>query len=252
MSVQCKLCLEFVDELQDSHYIPAGVYRALRVDPPGNINPYKVGSEFSVQTSEQMTAHLLCKSCEGRFNKYGEDWVLRNSLRKNGTFPLRMAIQKGHLLMENSEGKIFSTHGNTKVNVQALVYFAVSVFWRGSIYAWNDNNTVPVQLGKHQEQFRLYLLGLSEFPDDCGLTVIISDENELNYIVALPFGQIRNEECFYRFSIPAIGFILFCGKSASDDNLAACIFRGKDGPIYLSSILEKRLLDEAVNTLRVN
>jgi len=59
--------------------------------------------------------------------------------------------------------------GIPEINVNAISYFAASMFWRGSIHPWNEDGTYPVSLGPFQEQFRQYLMELQPFPKDCAL-----------------------------------------------------------------------------------
>jgi hypothetical protein len=74
-------------ELEDSHFLSAGIYRILRDDTEKNPNPWLLTKNATVQTSRQLKAHLLCRSCEERFTKNGENWVLRHCRQKDGRSP---------------------------------------------------------------------------------------------------------------------------------------------------------------------
>ena len=91
MTEQCKLCLQHVASLEDSHFLSAGIYRVLRDEREKNPNPWLL-TKTAVQTSRQMTARLLCRDCEQRFSKYGENWVLGHCLRKDRSFPLAVYL----------------------------------------------------------------------------------------------------------------------------------------------------------------
>ena len=68
MMEQCKLCLQHVASLEDSHFLSAGIYKILRDDTEKNPNPWLLTGKTAVQTSRQMTARLLCRNCEQRFS----------------------------------------------------------------------------------------------------------------------------------------------------------------------------------------
>jgi hypothetical protein len=80
----CALCLDFDMELQASHFMPAGIYRLCKTaDTSGNPSPLLVSKGVVVQTDYQQRAHLLCRACEQRFNKFGESWVFANGIQKH-------------------------------------------------------------------------------------------------------------------------------------------------------------------------
>ncbi len=146
---QCRLCLRDVANLEDSHYISAGIYRILRDETEKNPNPWLVTKKTAVQTSRQMTAPLLCSECEQRFSKHGETWVLGHCLRKDGSFPLAsiLAARIPDVWSNETATRIYHASGISEINISALAYFAASIFWRGSIHPWNDDGSIPVQSG---------------------------------------------------------------------------------------------------------
>ncbi len=72
----CKLCLMQKD-LQDSHLLPAAMYKYIRVPLKRNPNPVIVGRKVTATSSRQVTDYLLCAECEELFNKNGEGETLR-------------------------------------------------------------------------------------------------------------------------------------------------------------------------------
>src|SRR5689334_20945536 len=86
---RCCLCLRS-RELEESHLIPAGMYRISRGDPHGNPNPLLLSPDMFLQTSDQVKDYLLCHDCEELFNKNGERWVIAHCYReKDGAFKFR-------------------------------------------------------------------------------------------------------------------------------------------------------------------
>jgi hypothetical protein len=166
MKGQCKLCLKEDVELQVSHFLPKGIYRILRDANEKNPNPWIITNNSAVQTSWQMTAYLLCRSCEQRLSKNGECWVLRHCLRNDGKFILAsiLANKRPDISENTTETRIYFAAQIPEIDVAALSYFAASIFWRGSIYPWNEDRSARVKLGPFGEQFREYLMEQGAFP----------------------------------------------------------------------------------------
>lgn len=157
----CALCLNEA-ELQESHFLSAAVYRILRCDPSrGNPNPWEVTTKGSRQTSRQVKVRLLCWHCEQRLSTNGEHWVFTNGLRRDGSFRLMKALAGHTPVAENPNTKIYRAIEIPEINITALTYFALSMFWKGSIHPWNSDGSCPVSLGMYKEPVRQYLLRLA-------------------------------------------------------------------------------------------
>ncbi|HYA88462.1 MAG TPA: hypothetical protein VEI57_15510, partial [Nitrospirota bacterium] len=132
MKGQCQLCLEIKD-LQDSHYLPKGIYKRLIEKNEKNPNPWNISSKAAIQTSRQLRSHLLCADCEQRFNKKGEKWVLENCLQGDDSYPLAsiLNLRRPDLSSSNNPTKIYYASNIPEIDTSALTYFAASIFWRG-------------------------------------------------------------------------------------------------------------------------
>jgi hypothetical protein len=63
------------------------------------------------------------------------------------------------------------------VNMEALGYYALSTFWRGSVHHWKTPTGITgVELGKYQEPIRRYLLGLIGMPQSIVLRLIVATD----------------------------------------------------------------------------
>jgi hypothetical protein len=141
-----------------------------------------------------MTAPLLCDECEQRFSTYGENWVLRNCLRQNGSFRLASILESRtpDLTAPETTTKIHYAVNIPEIDLTALAYFAASIFWRGSVYPWSDSN-YPVRLGPFEESFRKYLLGDAGFPPDAALWVLVRPKSALDRATHTPAGgKLKN------------------------------------------------------------
>ena len=187
---KCKLCLREGVELKNSHYISAAVYRALRDEVPGkNPNPFHLSQGHSIQSSNQDRAHLLCAECELRFSKGGENWFFRHSMKKDGRFKLLDMLKAGQAsVLDGATPILYEADKFPAINVDALVYFATSVFWRGSIHGWNDDGSVPVNLHGYADQFRRYLLGERRFPKHAVLQGMIRPPGPVARVTYGPVG----------------------------------------------------------------
>jgi hypothetical protein len=205
---QCKLCLQSVPSLRDSHFLSAGIYRILRDDNEKNPNPWVLSRKAAVQSSRQMKAYLLCADCEQRFSKHGENWVLRNCLRKDGTFPLYsiLSARTPDISSPPNPTKIYYASGIPEINITALAYFAASIFWRGSIHPWNDDGSILVNLGPFQEQFRKYLMGQGAFPKDASLWFLVREGKEIDRLTYAPIGARQGNFHAYKFPMPDLPF----------------------------------------------
>ena len=248
MKGKCKLCLRDDVDLQNSHFLPAGIYRILRDDAEKSPHPWVLTKKTAVQSAKQMKAWLLCTDCEQRLSANGEDWVLRNCLKKDGRFPLAsiLASKTPEASSDETNTKVYHASDVPEISVSALCYFAASIYWRGSIFPWNEDGTHPVSLGPYEEAFRRYLMGLADFPKDCSLLFIVRGGKTFNRITATPTGQ-RIKGCHvYNFPMPGFAFSLTVSKNRPDVYRRCCFVRGNGNPIMVSDKVDDWLLKTAV------
>ena len=249
---QCKLCLK-VTSLKESHFIPAGIYRRLRDENEKNPNPFSISRTTAIQTSKQKWAHLLCDDCEQRLNKYGETWVLKNCVQNDDSFPLMsiLASRSADVSSPDNPTKLYYTSNITQVDILALAYFAVSIFWRGTIYAWNSDGSIPVTLGPFQEQFRKYLLGLEDFPIHCSLLVIVRERKIIDRITyGEPVGGRHGNIHRYNFAMPGLAFTLITSKNVPANFREKCFVHGSGNPIIVTTIIDNLLMDSLLKRLK--
>ncbi len=249
---QCKLCLEDAVSLQESHFLSKGIYKVLRDDNEKNPNPWVLTGKTAFQTSRQMTAQLLCPSCEQRFSKHGENWVLKHCLRNNDSFSLAsiLASRTPDISSTTTTTRVYYASQIPEIDIPALAYFAASIFWRGSIYPWNDDGSIPVQLGPFREQFRQYLVGVASFPKDCSLWVVVRDGKEIARLTYAPIGERKGNFHVYKFPMPGFAFTLMVGKNIPVNYRKQCFIHGSGNPIVVTPLIEKFLENDAVGKLR--
>lgn len=250
---KCKLCLREAVELRLSHYISAAVYRTLRGnDAPGmNPDPFHVTKSASFQSSKQDRAHLLCAECELRFSNGGENWFFRHSLKKDGTFKLLDTLMAGpaSVWQEGVPTILYEADRFPGINADALVYFAASVFWRGSIHGWNNDGSVPVNLHGYADQFRRYLLGEREFPKGAALMAVVRPPSLVDRVTYGPTGRARGRKSCYRFPLPGFSFMLLMGPNLTEQDKRYCLVRGLGRPLVVTSIPDEHIFKEVRTAL---
>jgi len=234
---KCKLCQRDGVTLQKSHFLPAGIYKILREDGEKNPNAVLLTGSKPVQTSWQMTAHLLCQDCEQSLSKNGETWVLKHCLRKEG-FSLAsiLASRVPDVSSEGTPTRLYYASRIPEIDASALAYFAASMFWRASIHPWKDDGTIPVELGPFREQFRLYLMGQGFFPTDCSLWLAIREGKEIDRLTYAPIGSRVGNFHVYRFPMPGLAFSLIVSKNIPDAHREKCFVHGPGNPIFVNPI----------------
>ncbi len=222
-SATCRLCLK-ERPLQESHLLAAGFYKIIRDNSPSDEHPVWVSSDgVALSTSRQTTAPMLCGECEQRFNKKGEDWVLKNCCRGAGQFPLQKLAHEEFGLVgtwETLESTGYSPGSASVIAQEQLVYFGASVFWRAAARSWNTplGKQSQLEFGPCQEKFRKFLLGEQPLPK--GFVLIVTLNIDLNNNVPFELPQaLRKCDTYrqYQFRIPGICFLGLLGAKIAPE-----------------------------------
>jgi len=244
MTQQCKLCLGYFDSLEDSHFLPAGIYRRLQASGLSNPNPWEISANGRVQTSRQITAHILCANCEQLFSRNGENWVLRNCIQKNRTFPLKKTLDKEIPEITEKESKLYRVAQISSIDVSSLAYFGMSIFWRAGVHNWFNDWSPPISLGPYEEGIRQYLVGIASFPKDCSLIVVVRESGAINSATFPPSGGNVRTHHLYKFPMPGLAFLLGVGKKLPETSRKYCLIHGSQNPIIVTSAIEGDILAE--------
>jgi hypothetical protein len=231
----CELCHK-TDYLCRSHLLPAALFRLLRSTTVTPRDPLLITRHSTFQTSRQVAEYLLCVDCEARIRRGGEDWVLAHCYRGAGKFALRDLVLKAKLLDDGAAARIYSSKSNPDIDVASLAFFAASVFWRGAARTWRfqGHELERIALGRYQESFRRYLLGLEPLPNSAAMLVWVSHCDKPSRAVTMPQTH-RVDDCHvHSFDIPGIRFDLFVGREVPSFVRLLCVVNGPERPILLS------------------
>jgi hypothetical protein len=246
----CALCQKDA-ELQDSHLIPKGVYKALC--EPDNVvrNPVLVTAAVTLQTSEQVHDYLLCRDCELRFAQNGEDWLMKNGPQRDGRFPLRDALMRSPERTVIEAGAIYKEPLDVAFDLEHFIYFAASVFWRASVHHWNGAEHLMSRAPLPQaiaEQLRRFLLHLDGFPPNTSLLLSVSAAMRPRPHCIFPQPMARASEDVpkigaYGFAIPGLQFRFMYDKVP--DHMKAVSVVNPPYAVLLSDRIEKEIFDSA-------
>jgi hypothetical protein len=203
----------------------------------GNRAPFVMSQRWVGQTSKQAKQNLLCKICEDRLNKNGESWVIANCYNpQDGTFPLRDLILPAKALLAGTKGGACDVSQVAGVNIEKLVYFAASVFWRAAVRSWRlGKETYPkLPMNKDDiEQLRVFLLGKTAFPVNAASILYVSPSAIPPLSVGYPERVAQESPAYYRFYVLGLWFLLVMGENLSEDTRKMCILRSPVHPIAL-------------------
>jgi hypothetical protein len=204
----CKLCHTPGIELIESHLVPSGAYRILEKSG-GCIS---VNQIQGILKPNQWRDHLLCTVCEDRFNKGGEDWVLRNCFRGQ-KFKLSEILEHADPFKQEDGVAAFKGAEIPGVDVNRLEYFAASMFWRASCHDWGyEKRTVLGHI--YEEQFREFLLGRSPWPTKVWLTIGCVPTTRTAACLTFGLPKLDSDEGYWSHRIRFLGimFLLSVGN----------------------------------------
>lgn len=212
---KCKLCLLTAD-LQNSHLMPASLYKKARIPGATNPNPTFISEKGSKQTSRQLRNFVLCRDCEQLLSKNGENYVMTQVFDGNSKrFPLLEALRVTSPTWGGPEFVGYDLASTPAINRDQLGYFALSVFWRASVHIWRERGEEPmsIELGKvYNEALRQYLLGQMGFPANVVLLVIACTDALSQDMFSVPSLGLRNLERTYSFMAKGLNFLMIVGK----------------------------------------
>src|SRR5215471_293076 len=215
---KCKLC-EKEGELQESHLLPAAVYRMCRseneeiADPVGILNDPKIKAFRVYQSSRQITGQVLCHSCEQTLNSDGEDWVLPNLSTLQG-FPLFEKLKKIKPEIAEEDLAVYACTKVPEIRTDALAHFAIGVFWKAGVYDWQTGRgPLRLEFGSYTEEMRKFLLGVGAFPLHAYLIINVVPPSYPTISAYLPCPSKAFEFPFYSFYVPGVEFMLTLGEA---------------------------------------
>jgi hypothetical protein len=149
---------------------------------------------------------------------------------------------------DGSRLKVYAAGNVSSIDANQLIYFASSVFWRISVHEWKSGKKAiirPALGGKHEEEFRQFLLGKRLFPENAALWLnVISDDNLYNYFT-FPYGGKDRDHWRYQFQFFGLVFTLYLGNLVPQEIRRFCFVRSAQRYITMSKAADDMVLIHA-------
>src|SRR5208337_3437878 len=89
------------------------------------------------------------------------------------------------------------------------------------------------------------------FPKDCSLWVMVREGEEINRLTATPKSRREGNFHVYKFPMRGLAFTLIVSKNIPTNSIQreACFVHGSGNPIFVTTIIEQLLENDAVKML---
>lgn len=216
----CGLCLQN-KPLRESHLLPRSVYSVLRNLYGSSSGVVSASSTdgSAILTDKHVKSKFLCDECEQMLNRNGEDTVMREYKRSPNNFKLLDKLEQHKPRTIHEEQYWYHAAVLNDVDSESYLYFASSVFWKASSRKWGRMADIyRYALGReYTDQFRQYLMGLSEFPEKACLAVYVNSKRGPQDFAQFPSFEKREGYHAHSFQIPGIKFVMVVGQKAITD-----------------------------------
>jgi hypothetical protein len=238
----CRLC-KAESSLIDSHLIPKSAYKASKSFVQGarselvSVNTSSGSAAFS---DVQVTMKLLCKSCEDLFSKRGEK-VLGTNWATASRFPLLETLKASKPLAIGSEFSVYPISAILPSTLDSLFYFAISIFWRASVWDWgrHQDRYVGALGAKYEKEFREFLLGCEPLRN-VYMIISVNDSDNLNGLISFPVMNKTAGGKVHIFDVLGIKFTIFVGGHIHEDIMRPFVSAGSNVILITSSLEQSR------------
>jgi hypothetical protein len=128
MTGVCGLCRQ-TRVLQESHLLPRAAYNHIREPMMGwKGNPVSITPRKTQITSKQTKDPFLCRDCDQRFGKRGENHILTQCVHQDGQFSLREQLQAAIPLDTEKLSTVYDAVSLLGQEIDAYLYHIPSHF----------------------------------------------------------------------------------------------------------------------------
>jgi len=215
----------------NSHVIPKWAYRRTRdvSGAAGSPHPIRVQDGVALQTSAQITEHMLCEPCEQLFSR-DEDYVSKLAYQEDQSLGLAQYIREDTIISRGLQmlaGVQTRAVPISHLDCQAIARFAASVFWRA--HSARVHRIEALRLWKDQaEALRLFVRGERRLPDRMCLTLFVPVDGAftltgtLSSTLLTPSTGIKGDDSVHQFLVPGLLFNLTTGSHSIPELCLAC------------------------------
>lgn len=234
----CKLCLREHQELQDSHLIPAGLYRRILSRNDASPHPVLITERGSHESSKQVRDYVLCADCEALFDSKGENYALRMVTARE-RFRLLEELEAVKPSFEKLDWRGYNVADTPGIKRDDLAYFALSVFWRASVHTWpsaeKGGKAVRINLGReNNEALRLFLLNEGPIPSAMTLFFVVCTDRLSQGSFYMPtLSHKKDFSWTYGFAACGYFFCLNVGKRLGRESRQICFVNSPEQWIWV-------------------
>lgn len=225
----CRLCDATSVPLQNSHIFPQWAYKRARdkTNAIGAPDPIMVGDGIAVQTSTQITEHMLCADCEQRFSR-DEDYVSKLAFQDDETLGLLKFLSPGAIVPTGL--RAFGTPTRlasiAHLDCQAIARFTASVFWRGHVARRQRLDSLRLW-NPQAEALRHFLLGRKSLPNRMCMNLFVPvDGDDLTSMhsstLTTPATGTKGDDSLHLVLIAGLLFTLTTGSISVPNICLAC------------------------------
>lgn len=200
-----------------------------------NPNPVVISNGKLKQVSDQLRGYTFCGDCEQMLSDKGEKWVLANVSEDQGSpFLLQDALMSERPVFINHDLNVYEGRKINTFNMDQLIYFGMSIFWRGAAREWNSSLgciAPPVDLGEQYEPMRQFLLG-GPFPDLVILVLIHNLKPTMNIATTVLKASHPTGD-FYWFYLNGLGYKLYLDKGIPNSIRQLCAHHSPGGLVIM-------------------
>lgn len=207
----CRLC-RMQKRLCKSHYLGRALHNLCRENGEDAI---MMTPNVIMATRRQLWAHLLCRECEQRLNKFGETPTLR-WLDNGKTFPLldRMRLSCS---VRVERGVVTFSGDAMGVDTEPFAHFGLGLLWKGAAYQWKtvEGQTSSVNLGPYEESIRRYLLGEIAFPEGVFVVLAVCEDKGSRGMIFAPTLVAESVHQMFSILVRGLWFHIIVDKHAA-------------------------------------
>jgi hypothetical protein len=232
-------------ELRASHLMPRSLYLKTRGSgTKGNQDPVLLTARGSKHTSHQIKDYVFCSECEGRLDRNGERYVMPLVTQRDGKFPLFNILNGIQPDSHHPKALAYSRITTPDIDREKIAYFAISVFWRASVHAWEQENGtfVSIDLGKkYNEEIRSYLMGEAGIPKNAFLNVAVCVDLKSQAAFFPPSINVKQKDRGVAFGARGVLFFLRMSNTLTELERAISMINNPYGWIAVRDCFESGL-----------
>lgn len=223
--------------------MPRALYRMARGSGTrGNQDPHVLTAKERKPSSHQIRDYVLCRDCEQRFSKHGEDYVMPLITQRTGEFPLLELLSSISTSMKTAKWAAYSAESTPTIDRPKIAYFALSVFWRASVHMWEQESgeKVHIDLGrKYNEEIRKYLIGETPIPMNATMLVAACTDQASQLSFFPPNENKRAKDRSFGFTARGLFFLLRITKTPAPWQRRLSMINCVEGWISVWNCLEQ-------------